>query len=429
MASIVVQAGHPAFHYTNSTVRVVEQADLAVHDKPVELAQANTTTEGNHFSPMVNLRFFEFRLPRSLRIGVVIMAFFLVASVCPNTTAMAQTTTTSTTTTSASPAADEQEEENFVLGFAKRIGSNIYGWIKAVGAGAWAALITLQSAVRTFTDLAPYLKTKFSLAGMHGAWRPSHLAGSFYESTIPFPVRNLGNDAVLAFIKGKHASHIEAVVNNPGRLLDNTNIVWERAGDNLARGGSNMTASELMIANTRNALHATGIVATNALHTAAVAGFIGMSLEGVVSVSENLIYVYRGERDIQEAGREIAQDVLEEGVIAAIGGATMGVIAALGGGSAIAAAAPVLIPIGGVVYLVTAYQRIKTAWDSAQEQPDDPAQEHSPSAENTAASSVGKRAFGRAVVGKSTEAGMFDYLECAPIAAAVSAGNRPGRIC
>ena len=78
-------------------------------------------------------------------------------------------------------------------------------------------------------------------AGMHGDWRTVDAASSFYESSVPSAVRNLGNDAVVAFLDGKHASHIEAVVNAPGRMMDAANIVWEAARDNLARGGADMT--------------------------------------------------------------------------------------------------------------------------------------------------------------------------------------------
>ena len=214
------------------------------------------------------------------------------------------------------------------------------------------------------------MKVKFATAGMHGAWRPLDVASAFYESSIPFPIRNLGEDAVLAFVDGKHASHIEAVVNAPGRMMDAANIVWENARDNLARGAADMAPLELAKANALNALHASGIVIAEALQTAAVAGCIGMALEGVISVSENLIYVYKDEMTIQEARRKILGDVLKKGKAAAIGGAGMTVVVALGAGPALATAAPVLVSVGGVLYLVSAYSRIKTALDSTEERPD-----------------------------------------------------------
>ncbi|MDE0376647.1 MAG: hypothetical protein OXK16_11920 [bacterium] len=251
---------------------------------------------------------------------------------------------------------------------AKTAGDNTDEWARAAAAGAWGALLNLQAAVPTFNDLSPLLKTKFALAGMHGAWRPVHLASSFYESSIPFPIRNLGEDAVLAFIDGKHASHIKAVSNMPGRMMNNANIVWEAARDNLARGSADMTPLELAKANTLNALHATGIVATEALQTAAVAGCIGMALEGVVSVTENLIYVYKDEMTYRQAGRRVLKAMVNKGKWAAIGGAGMTVVVALGAGPALATAAPVLVTVGGVVYVVTAYSRITTALESTEEE-------------------------------------------------------------
>ncbi len=340
-----------------------EQSDAQPPGEPIKLGKrVPTVRRSSRYQTeslrSVNPRFFGFRLPRSLRIGVVITALFVVASVCPDTTAMAETTTTSV-----SPVAEEQDEEHGALTFVKKIGANINGWAKAAGAGAWAALITLQKAVPNFDDLPADLKRRFHKAGMHGDWKRLTLARSFYESGIPLPVRNLGEDAVKAFVYGKEAGHVEAVVNAPEKMMDNDNIVWQRAEDNRALGGNDMSSEELAKINRQNVRHATGIVATKALQTASVAGLTGMALEGVVSVSENLIYVYKEETDVRQAGNNVVKDMLEEGVGAAIGGVGLTVVAALGGGPAIAAAAPVLITIGGVAYLVTAYQRIKTAWD------------------------------------------------------------------
>ena len=131
-----------------------------------------------------------------------------------------------------------------------------------------------------------------------------------------------------------------------------------------------MTPLELAKANALNVLDATGILVTEALQTAAVAGCIGMALEGVVSVSENLIYVYKDEMTLQEARRKVLRDMLKKGKAAAIGGAGMTVVVALGAGPALATAAPVLVSVGGVLYVVSAYSRVKTAWDSVEERPD-----------------------------------------------------------
>ena len=177
---------------------------------------------------------------------------------------------------------------------------------------------------------------------------------------------------MLKFVEGKHASHIQAVANAPEMMMEHANIVWEAAKDNLARGAADMNAADLAKANALNALDAAGILATEALQTAAIAGCIGMALEGVVSISENYIYVYKGEKDIAEGAKDMAKHVLKRGVFSAVGGVGWMVALSLGAGPAISAAGPVLVTVGGATFVVAAYKRIKTAVDSTTEQPDHP---------------------------------------------------------
>ena len=240
-------------------------------------------------------------------------------------------------------------------------------WCKATAASVSAAFLTVEQMVPSFSELSPAVKAKFAVAGLRGAWRPVDVAQAFFEEGIPAPVRNLGEDAVLKFVEGKHASHIQAVFNAPERMMDHANIVWEAAKDNLARGAADMNAMELAKANAINALDAAGIVATEAVQTAAIAGCIGMALEGVVSVSENYIYVYQGEKDVAEGARDAAKDVLKKGGISAVGGVAWMVALSLGAGPAISAAGPVIVTVGGATFVVAAYKRIKTALDSADE--------------------------------------------------------------
>ena len=60
---------------------------------------------------------------------------------------------------------------------------------------------------------------------------------------------------------------------------------------------------------------------------------------------------------VQEARRKVLRDVLKKGKAAAIGGAGMTVVVALGAGPALATAAPVLVSVGGILYMVSAYSR------------------------------------------------------------------------
>jgi len=250
---------------------------------------------------------------------------------------------------------------------ARRFREDPAEWGKATAASVSAAFLVVEQMVPSFSDLAPAVKAKFAVAGLRGAWRPIDVAQAFFEEGVPAAVRNLGEDAVLKFVEGKHAGHIQAVANAPERMMEHSNIVWERAKDNLARGGADMKPTELAKANAVNAMDAAGIVANQAIRTAATAGCIGMALEGVVSVAENYIYVYKGDKDIDEGIQDAAKDILKKGGVSAIGGVGWMVALSLGAGPAISAAGPVIVTVGGATFVVAAYRRIKTALESAEE--------------------------------------------------------------
>ncbi|MDE0171478.1 MAG: hypothetical protein OXS29_18530 [bacterium] len=358
-ASVVRETSRVAYGYSSRMVRDLRKADLRLHTNTVELAQAITSSAQATITDLAG--------NAATQVGNAGNLAGNAATQIGNVTGTAATVVLEQGRTFRDKCGEPFKSLN---PGAKRIGDNAEAWAQAAAAAAGGALMNLQQAVPSFTDLSPTLKAKFVTAGMHGAWRTVDAASAFYESSVPSAVRNLGNDAVVTFLDGKHASHIEAVVNAPGRMMDAANIVWEAARDNLARGGADMTPLELAKANALNAIQATGIVAAEALQTAAVAGCIGMALEGVVSVSENLIYVYKDEMTVQEARRKVLRDVLKKGKAAAIGGAGMTVVVALGAGPALATAAPVLVSVGGILYMVSAYSRIKTAMDSAGERPD-----------------------------------------------------------
>ena len=253
-------------------------------------------------------------------------------------------------------------------------------WCKATAASVSAAFLTVEQMVPSFSGLSPAVKAKFAMAGLQGAWRPIDFAQGFFEEGVPSAVRNLGEDAVLKFVEGKHASHIRSVFNAPERMAEHTNIVWEAAKDNLSRGATDMTAMDLAKANALNALDATGIVMNQAVRTAATAGCIGMALEGVVSIAENYIYVYQGEKDVAEGAKDAAKEVLKKGGASAIGGVGWMVALSLGAGPAISAAGPVIVTVGGATFVVAAYKRIKTALDSTEESvtPEQPDSEPDP---------------------------------------------------
>lgn len=235
--------------------------------------------------------------------------------------------------------------------------------VAAVAATA-AAYNQILAASPSFGELPLSLKLKLATAGLRDSWRIMPVAESFYESSIPQVVRNFGKDAVVEFLDGKHASHIKSVRNHPELAIDNSNIVWEVARDNIARGSRDMTGFELAKANAANIIDAAGIVAGQTLQIAAKAGCIGMALEGVVSLGENLIYVYAGERTAKEAVLDVSQNMVQKGVLSAVSGVVVSVAIAFGAGPALASMSPVLVTIGGTVYLLGAVNRIAGAYQA-----------------------------------------------------------------
>ena len=130
-------------------------------------------------------------------------------------------------------------------GFAHVRGLDVTALSRSTAAAAALAFETLEGAFPEFGELSQSMRAKMAMAGLRGEWRPVDVATEFYGSSIPFPVRNLGQDAVEMFVDGKHASHIESVHNEAGEATDSANIVRESAGDNLSRGAANMTPFEL----------------------------------------------------------------------------------------------------------------------------------------------------------------------------------------
>ena len=387
-AGLVVESSRVVYGHTSRTVEDLRNADLRFHRLPIELTQAITVSAQARIGNTAETAITQIRKAgttattkagdlaqtTATQVGKAGTTAVNKAGDLAGTTATEIAGAVGMATTGIvdhSRAFHGKCRERFesVDLSARKFGDNAGARAQAAASAAWGAFVTLQEAVPSFNDLSPTLKAKFAVAGMRGAWRPVDVASEFYRAGIPFPVRNLGEETVFAFVDGKHASHIEAVANAPGRMMDAANIVWEAARDNLARGAADMTPLELAKANALNALHATGIVMAEALQTAAVAGCIGMALEGVVSMTENLIYVYKDEMTLQQGGKRVWKDMLKKGKAAAIGGAGMTVVVALGAGPALTTAAPVLVTVGGVVYIVSAYNRIKTALDSAEEQP------------------------------------------------------------
>ena len=236
----------------------------------------------------------------------------------------------------------------------------------SVATTTMSALGTLSEPSSGFGDLSTSMKAKFATAGLRNGWRPADVSTEFFTKTIPSPVRNLGENSVKIFVKGKHASHIESVRNAPAKAMNSSNIVWESANKNLSRGAANMMPRELVKANASNILHVGGIVLRAAAKNAARAGVVGLALEALVSVPENLICLHRGSKTPKKALKQIGKDVLTKGGLSAAFGAGITMAVALGAGPVLLAVAPALFTIGGTLYLKSAYKRIGDALKSGE---------------------------------------------------------------
>ena len=85
-------------------------------------------------------------------------------------------------------------------------------------------------------------------------------------------------------------------------------------GKTFREAARDMTGVELAKANAANIIDAAGIVTGQTLQIAAKAGCIGMALEGVVSLGENMIYVYAGERTAKEAVIDVSKNMAQKGM-------------------------------------------------------------------------------------------------------------------
>ena len=219
--------------------------------------------------------------------------------------------------------------------------------------------------------LAPFLshlsgpmQNKFRIAGLgrgRGVRGPA-AAQEFYRSSVPGPVRNMGEGPVRQFTNGKQASHIRSVANAPSQARNSANIIWESARANTARGSRNMTRLEVVGARTANAAHAAGVVGAAAAKRAGRGALWTAVLELPVSLVENGINVSRGKKTREEALKDTGKNVTTAGVAGGAVAAGTTVAISLGAGPALLAAGPVLVPVGVCLFAISAGNRIWRAW-------------------------------------------------------------------
>lgn len=102
-----------------------------------------------------------------------------------------------------------------------------------------------------FESLSPSLRSKFHLAGTHGAYRDGSEAAQVFYQDIPEPIVNSGSEVLLeSFLDGKHYSHI--VPHSTGGGYDPANMIWTPAHENLSQGDTPLTEYQATLYEVQN---------------------------------------------------------------------------------------------------------------------------------------------------------------------------------
>lgn len=212
-------------------------------------------------------------------------------------------------------------------------------------------------------SLSPRLQRRFMTGGLRGrglGYRTPEMARRLYEKEIPAAVRNLGEDAVLDFMKGRQFSHVKSVSNAPGQARLTSNVILEDGAKNMARGSRDMTSAELAAAKSAGRASAVKIGAKSAIKGGAKAGAVAASMEAPVSGAENFLHWKRGRKSGKQAVKDTAKDT---GIAAGVGIAAAGVVkgAALAGvGVSLGPlGTPLMIAGGGLMVAAAASRLIK----------------------------------------------------------------------
>ncbi len=247
-------------------------------------------------------------------------------------------------------------------------GHVVRGLTLADGSGAALTAAGANVLIRGVPDgswesLRDSLQRKFASGGRVS--RTASEAQAFYQDSIPYQVRNLGEGAVWRFVDGKDASHVQSVNNAPHLAADNSNIIWEASDINRLRGAENMTGGEQLQAQASNAVITNRIMFRDCLQTAGITALYAGLLEAPVSAIENYLHYRRGRKTGGEAVKEAAIAITQRAATGAAVGFTVTLAVAVIPGAApiLATIAPVLLPVGLVLlYAYNALKRIMNAY-------------------------------------------------------------------
>ena len=261
---------------------------------------------------------------------------------------------------------------------ASDLGRNMQHGLKSVGArigkkgrSAKAELAAVTLALDqvvsnvSYADLSAQLKAKFATAGGLGGERgPVRTLGeaeSFFDSSVPDAIRMLGPEAIGKFLEGKDASHVKSVSNAPELTRVDSNIRWENATVNRARGAEDMSRFDQINITLSTSFES---FARSAVEIVPQAMFYAAAIESAISIIENSVYVYRGKKDISVAVTDTAKNVARSAVAGLVIGTGVSAAVALGAAPLLVAAQPALVVVGGALLAYSAARRVHTAMTS-----------------------------------------------------------------
>ena len=212
-------------------------------------------------------------------------------------------------------------------------------------------------------NLSAKTRWRFRVGGLGRGFgsRSPKTAQRVYEREVPRIIRNLGEPAVRAYLKGKHFSHRISVRNAAASAKSPSNVVLENGSANLARGSRNMSSAGLSAAKKGQRISAIKVAGNSVVRGSVKAGAFAAATEAAVSIPENLMHYKRGRKT---GGQAVKDTTKSTAGAAAIGVATAGAVkvAAMAGvGLSLGALGTPVMIAGGLVFAGTAIRRVHKA--------------------------------------------------------------------
>lgn len=200
-----------------------------------------------------------------------------------------------------------------------------------------------------FEDLSPSLRSKFHLAGTHGAYRNEDEAAQVFYQDTPETIIRSGSEVLLeSFLDGKHYSHIRPY--SDGGSYDPGNMVWTPAHENLAQGNTPLTEHQTILYEMRNNQEAIALSRDiDRIDLFADLGTIGSVVAACAvtgslnAVSQRLAYLYgmsghNALNELPQMTELIAADITYAAVNSSLRGASSAGVAVLTGNPVLGAA-------------------------------------------------------------------------------------------